>query len=84
MGSVDSPIANGAASGDKLRNTLIFPLVLVNNVSASVLFSGLSPQFPGLNQINFSVPGGIAAGTVPLQLQANGITSTDAVKIALM
>ena len=84
MGAVDSPIANGAASSDKLRNTLIVPQVLVNSVSASVLFSGLSPQFPGLNQINFSVPGGIAAGTVPLQLQANGITSTDAVKIALM
>jgi minor extracellular serine protease Vpr len=83
-GQVDSPIANGADSADKLRNTLIVPQVLVNQVSATVLFSGLAPQFPGLNQINFSVPGGIAAGTVPLQLQANGITSTDAVKIALM
>jgi len=84
MGAVDSPIANAAASGDKLRNTLIVPKVLVNAVSASVLFSGLSPQFPGLNQINFSIPNGIPAGTVPLQLQAGGITTTDAVKIALL
>jgi uncharacterized protein (TIGR03437 family) len=84
MGAVDAPIDNGAASGDKNRNTLIVPKVLVNNVSASVQFSGLSPQFPGLNQINFAVPSGIAAGTVPLQLQANGLTSTDAVKIALL
>ena len=82
MGQVDSPIANAAASGDMLRNTLIKPTVLVNGVSASLLFSGLSPQFPGLNQINFAVPSG-PSGTVPLQLQANGITSTDQVKIAL-
>ncbi len=82
MGQVDSPIANAAASGDKIRNTLIVPMVLVNGVSASVQFHGLSPQFPGLNQINFEVPSG-PSGTVPLQLQANGITSTDQVKIAL-
>jgi len=84
MGAPDSPIANAAASGDKLRNTLIVPKVLVNGVSANVAFSGLSPQFPGLNQINFTIPSGIAAGTVPLQLQANSITTTDKVKIALL
>ena len=84
MGGVDSPIANAAASGDKLRKTLIVPTILVNGVSVNVAFSGLSPQFPGLNQINFSIPSGIAAGTVPLQLQASGVTTTDKVKIALL
>jgi uncharacterized protein (TIGR03437 family) len=81
---VDSPIDNAAASGDKTRNTLIVPVVLVSGQSAQVAFSGLSPQFPGLNQINFKVPSGIAAGTAALQLQANGLTSTDKVKVALM
>ena len=83
LGAVDSPIADGANSLDKLRNTVVKPVVLVAGVSAPVAFSGLSPQFPGVNQVNFSVPSGIAAGTVPLQLQAGGITTTDAVKIAL-
>lgn len=83
LGAVDSTIANGANSLDKLRNTVVKPVVLVAGVSAPLAFSGLSPQFPGVNQVNFAVPSGIAAGTVPLQLQAGGITTTDAVKIAV-
>jgi uncharacterized protein (TIGR03437 family) len=83
LGAVDSPIANGADSRDKLRNTVVKPVVLVGGQSANVLFSGLSPDFPGVNQVNFTVPSGVAPGTVPLQLQAGGITSTDAVKMAV-
>jgi uncharacterized protein (TIGR03437 family) len=83
MGAVDSPVANGANSLDKLRNSVVKPVVLVAGKSSTLVFSGLSPQFPGVNQINFVVPTGIAAGTVPLQLQAGGITTTDAVKIAV-
>jgi minor extracellular serine protease Vpr len=83
LGAVDSPIANGANSLDVLRNTVVKPAVLVAGQSATVLFSGLAPQFPGVNQVNFVVPGGIAPGTVSLQLQAGGITSTDQVKMAL-
>jgi uncharacterized protein (TIGR03437 family) len=83
LGAVDSPIANGANSLDKLRRTVATPAVLVGGSSAQVAFSGLSPQFPGVNQVNFSIPAGLTAGTVPLQLQAGGITTTDAVKIAV-
>jgi uncharacterized protein (TIGR03437 family) len=83
LGAVDSPIANGAASLDKLRNTVVKPVVLVGGQPATVAFSGLSPQFPGVNQVNFTVPSGIPAGTVALQLQEGGITTTDAVKIAV-
>jgi uncharacterized protein (TIGR03437 family) len=36
-----------------------------------------------VNQVNFSVPQGAPKGTVSLQLQAGGITSPDAAKIAL-
>jgi len=82
LGAVDSPIANGAASLDKLRRTLVVPLVLIGGQSAPVAFSGLSPQFPGVNQLNVSVPQG-PTGVVPLQLQGGGITSPDVVKIAL-
>jgi uncharacterized protein (TIGR03437 family) len=83
LGAVDSPIANGADSLDKLRNALVKPLVLVGGKSATVDFAGLSPQFPGVNQVNFSIPSGLGAATVPLQLQSGGITTSDAVKIAV-
>lgn len=82
LGAVDSPIDNGAASLDKLRNAVIAPTVLVGGASAPVLFAGLSPQFPGVNQVNFTIPSGVS-GTVPLQLRSAGITSTDQVKISI-
>ena len=68
LGAVDSPIANGAASLDKLRNAVVMPVVLVGGRSAAVLFAGLSPQFPGVNQVNFAIPSGLTAGTLPLQV----------------
>jgi uncharacterized protein (TIGR03437 family) len=83
LGAVDSPIANGAASLDKLRRTVVVPLVLIGGQSMPVAFSGLSPQFPGVNQVNITIPQGAPTGTLPLQLQAGGITSPDAAKVAL-
>jgi uncharacterized protein (TIGR03437 family) len=73
LGPVDSPIANGADSLDKLRNTIARPTVLIGGVPATVAFSGLSPQFPGVNQLNVVVPAGVTAGAaVPFQIQVNG------------
>jgi uncharacterized protein (TIGR03437 family) len=83
LGPVDPPVANGAASLDKLRNAMIQPAVLVGGKTATVLFAGLSPQFPGVNQVNFVVPQGVAAGVAPLQLQVAGLTTTDQAKIAV-
>jgi uncharacterized protein (TIGR03437 family) len=60
------------------------PVVLIGGVQAQVAFSGLSPEFPGVNQINVVVPQGVTPGNaVPLQLQVGGITSTDQVTIAI-
>ncbi len=83
LGAVDPPVANGAASLDKLRTAVIQPIIMVGGKNATVLFAGLAPQFPGVNQLNFVVPSGLTAGTVPLQLQAGGITTTDQVKMAV-
>ncbi len=82
LGPVDSPIANGTPSLDKLRNTLTAAGVLVGGKPAQVVFSGLTPQFAGINQVNFVVPAGVS-GTVPVQLQIGGITTTDQVTIAV-
>jgi uncharacterized protein (TIGR03437 family) len=84
MGSVDSAIADGANSSDATRNTLTQPTVLVGGVAAQVTFSGLSPQFVGVNQINIVLsPGTPAGNAVPVQIQVNGSTNSNLVTIAV-
>ncbi len=84
LGPVDPPVAAGAASLDTLRRTTTAPAVLIGGREAQVLFSGLAPQFPGVNQLNVVVPEGVAPGNaVPLQLRVAGITTTDQVTIAV-
>ena len=84
LGQVDSPPASGQNSLDQIRRTVVTPVVLVGGMSAPVLFSGLSPQFVGVNQLNITVPTASAGGdTVPLQIQAGGITTTDRTTIAV-
>lgn len=83
LGPLDTPDADGAASLDTLRHTLTVPAVLVGGVQSTVLFSGLTPQFPGVNQVNFLVPQVAGGNSIPLQLRSGGITTTDQVVIAV-
>ena len=83
LGPVDSPIANGAASLDVLRRTTTIPNVTIGGQSAQVLFSGLTPQFPGINQINLVVPSGAVGSNVPIQIQTGGVTSVTGIIIAV-
>jgi uncharacterized protein (TIGR03437 family) len=83
LGAVDQPVVTGAKPAT-LTHTLVTPTVLVGGVRAEVQFSGLSPDFPGVNQLNVLIPGGAPTGdAVPLQLQMGGITTTDKVTIAI-
>jgi len=82
LGLVSPSIATGAASTDALRRTIIKTTVLMGGKSAEVSFSGLSPQFVGVYQINAVVPSGVR-GTVPLQLDLSGVRSNDKVTIAI-
>jgi uncharacterized protein (TIGR03437 family) len=50
--------------------------VLVGNKSARILYKGRSPQFPGIDQINFEVPADAPVGChVPLVVRAGGVVS---------
>jgi len=50
--------------------------VVVGNKSARVLYKGRSPQFPGIDQINFEVPADAPVGChVPLAVRAGGVVS---------
>jgi uncharacterized protein (TIGR03437 family) len=84
MGAVDSAIQDGANSADVTRNTLTPPTVTVGGVAAQVTFSGLSPQFVGVNQINIVLAAGTPTGNaVPVQIQVNGSTNSNLVTIAV-
>jgi hypothetical protein len=49
-----------------------------------VQFSGLSPQFVGVYQVNAAVPQGAPTGNaVPLQFQIGGLASTSQATIAV-
>jgi hypothetical protein len=58
--------------------------VLVGGIPAQVAFSGLSPQFPAVNQLNIVLPVGVPAGSaVPLQLSVGGVSTTSQLNIAI-
>jgi uncharacterized protein (TIGR03437 family) len=69
LGAVDVAIADGADSLDHLRQTKASFTVVVDGLPVAPIFTGLSPQFPGVNQVNFAVPNGARSGVVALQIQ---------------
>lgn len=83
LGAVDhTPVDGGIPS--QLAHTLATPTVLIGGEPATVLFSGLTPQFVGVNQLNVQLPDDLKAGSaVPLQVQVNGFTSTNQAVIAI-
>ena len=83
LGAVDVPVNNGVGAGATLRNTLVAPAVLIDGIVAKTDFSGLQPQFVGVNQINVIIPAGVPAGDVSLQLQIGGFTTTPQVTVTI-
>lgn len=82
LGDVTPAGITGSASTGTQRNTNTVPKVLIGGVDAQVTFSGLSPQFVGLNQVNVVVPA-VQSGVVPLQFEIGGITTSNLVTIAV-
>jgi uncharacterized protein (TIGR03437 family) len=71
MGSVTPPVADGTAGGaNPLSTTDATPTVLIASEKSTVLFSGLAPGFPGLYQMNVTLPPFFpATGLLPLAIQ---------------
>ena len=79
LGTVNNPPAAGQpASLTVLSPTTVSPQVSIGGLSASVAFSGLTPGYIGLYQINAVVPNGVPAGGADLVIQANGVSSNTA------
>lgn len=85
MGAVNPPVQTGNNVTDGVVHTCVStPTVLVGGVKAQVVFAGMTPQFVGVYQINIIIqPGTPTGNTVPLQIQMNGLTTTDQVTIAV-
>jgi uncharacterized protein (TIGR03437 family) len=83
LGAVDSPPKSGADSLDKTRFTTAKPTVLIGGVPANVVFSGLSPQYVGVYQLNLVVPQVPAGDKVPIQIQLAGQTTPSTTNIAV-
>ncbi len=84
LGPVDNTPADGSILPTGLANTLTVPTVMVGGMTAQVLFSGLQPQFVGVNQVNIVIPANAPVGdAVPLQIQMGGVTSPSNVTIAV-
>ena len=85
LGPVNPPVQTGNNVTDgQLHQCATFPTVLVGGVPANVVFAGMTPQFVGVYQLNIVIqPGTPTGNAVPLQIQMNGITTTNQVTIAV-
>ena len=86
LGAVDPPVQTGniPVADGKLHNTTTTPTVTVGNVAAQVFFSGISPQFVGVYQINIVIAPGTPTGDkIPLQISMGGVKSPSNITIAV-
>jgi len=88
------PVSPPATTGDNAlddegafvrHDTVETPTVRVGGVEAPVFFSGLSPEFVGVYQVNLTrVPEGVEPGdAVPLEIEIGGVSSGDGATIAV-
>ena len=84
LGAVTPTVADGDAPGLVLTSVNTQPLVTIGGITAPVAFAGLQPQFPGVYQLNVTVPANAPTGnTVPIQIQVGGVTSPATFTIAV-
>ena len=68
-----------AAGAGGLQYASIQPTVTVAGQTCAIQFAGLSPQFPGVDQINCQIPAGLGTNAAaPVAITSNGRTSNTA------
>ncbi len=69
FGDTDPPVVSGQpAPSDPVARARAIPVVLIGNLSAQVLFAGLTPALAGVFQLNVVVPSGLKPGRYALTL----------------
>jgi uncharacterized protein (TIGR03437 family) len=73
LGAVNPPVADGTAgSGNPLSKAVATPDVFIGGIQAAVAYAGLAPLYPGLYQMNVTVPSDLAVtatGAFPLAVR---------------
>ncbi len=83
LGAVANTPASGAPAPGATSTTLVTPTVSIGGVATPAVFSGLSPGFVGLYQVNVQVPATAPSGdAVPLILSV-GTAKSNTVTIAV-
>lgn len=84
LGDVDRRPANGAASpASPVANTKTKPSVTIGGVSAPVSFSGLTPGYVALYQVNVQVPARAPSGGAVQVVVTSGGVASNTVTIAV-
>jgi len=82
LGVMTPPVANGDGGGAITHNAVL-PVVMVGGITAPVGFAGQASGFPGVYQVNITIPQNAPTGSaVDLQIQSADGTVTSATKIS--
>ncbi len=77
LGPTNNQPASGAEApaSPNLATTKTTPVVTIGGKPATVQFSGLTPPYVGLYQVNVQVPTGLTSGNQPITIAIGGATS---------
>jgi uncharacterized protein (TIGR03437 family) len=70
LGVMTPAVADGTDGGSVTHNVSAKPTVLVDGIPVTPDFAGQAPLYPGVYQVNFTIPQGAHSGTVNLQIQS--------------
>jgi uncharacterized protein (TIGR03437 family) len=78
LGAVFPAIQDGAAGPNPPSTATNTITAYVDTVKATVTFAGLAPQLAGLYQVNLTIPSGVTAGDVAIDISGPDAYSSEA------